>query len=126
VKRALGWAALVPESGVQSLPFQSIRCAGASSDMSSHHTSPSSVRATLVKIELLANDAMALKLVSSEVPGATPKKPASGLIARRRPSSSNFIQAMSSPTVSTVHPGRVGTSIAMLVLPHADGKAAAM
>jgi hypothetical protein len=80
----------------------------------------------LVKIEFLASDCMALKLDSSEVPGATPKKPASGLIARRRPSSSNFIQAMSSPMVSTVHPGRVGTSIAMLVLPHADGKAAAM
>ena len=28
VKRALGWAAGVPDSGVQSLPFQSIRCAG--------------------------------------------------------------------------------------------------
>ena len=60
VKRALGWAAFVPDSGVQSLPFQSIRCAGASSVMSSHHTSPSSVRATLVKIEFLASDCMAL------------------------------------------------------------------
>jgi hypothetical protein len=32
---------------------------------------------------------------------------------------------MSSPTVSTVHPGRVGIIIAMLVLPQADGNAAA-
>src|SRR5947208_6656766 len=30
---------------------------------------------------------------------------------------------MSSPTVSTFQPGRVGTSMAKLVLPHADGKA---
>ena len=33
------------------------------------------------------------------VPGATPKKPVSGLIAQRRPSVSMRIQAMSSPTV---------------------------
>ena len=32
---------------------------------------------------------------------------------------------MSSPIVSTFQPGSVGTSMAMLVLPHADGKAAA-
>ena len=32
---------------------------------------------------------------------------------------------MSSPTVSTVQPGSVGTSIARLVLPQADGKAPA-
>ena len=32
---------------------------------------------------------------------------------------------MSSPTVSMVHPGRVGIIMAMLVLPQADGKAAA-
>ena len=30
---------------------------------------------------------------------------------------------MSSPTVSTFHPGSVGISIARLVFPHADGKA---
>src|SRR3954454_23670973 len=33
---------------------------------------------------------------------------------------------MSSPTVSAVQPGIVGLSIAKLVLPHADGNAAAM
>ncbi len=32
---------------------------------------------------------------------------------------------MSSPMVSTFHPGSVGTSMARLVLPHADGKAPA-
>ena len=66
---------------------------------------------------------MALGLVWLLVPGATPKKPASGLIARRRPSASNFIQQMSSPIVSTFQPGRVGMSMARFVLPQAEGKA---
>src|SRR5688572_9822676 len=51
VNLALGCAAGVSEDedddddddGVQSLPFQSIRCAGFDSVMPSHHTSPSSV-----------------------------------------------------------------------------------
>ena len=85
VKREFGWAALRPVSfaiaGVQSLPCQSIRWAGASLLMPSHHTSPSSVSATLVKMMFSFSVAMALKLVFSEVPGATPKKPASGLMA---------------------------------------------
>ncbi len=46
-------------------------------------------------------------------------------MAYSRPSSPNRIQAMSSPIVSTVHPEIVGSSMARLVLPHADGKAAA-
>ncbi len=37
-----------------------------------------------------------------------------------------FIQAMSSPIVSTFQSGRVGISIARLVFPHADGNAPAM
>ncbi len=78
-----------------------------------------------MKIESRVIVAIAFGLVFSPVPGATPKKPASGLIARRRPSSPNFIQAMSSPIVSTFQPGRVGISIARLVLPQADGKAPA-
>ena len=57
------------------------------------------------------------------MPGATPKKPASGLIAYRRPSSPNFIQAMSSPIVSTFQPSMVGTIIARFVLPQALGNA---
>ena len=72
--------------------------------MPSHHTPPSGVRATLVKIVFRASVAIALGLVAFEVPGATPKKPASGLIARSRPSASGLIQAMSSPTVQTFHP----------------------
>src|SRR6478672_6384618 len=65
VKRELGWAAGVSESGVQSLPFQSVRCAGGSSVRPSHHTSPSSVSATLVKMLLPQSVLMALALVDS-------------------------------------------------------------
>ena len=60
------------------------------------------------------------------VPGATPKKPASGLTAYSRPSLPNFIQAMSSPIVSTFQPGSVGIIIDRLVLPQALGNAPAM
>ena len=70
--------------------------------------------------------ATALALVFAPVPGATPKNPASGLIAYSLPSGPNRIQAMSSPMVSTFQPGMVGCSMARLVLPHADGNAAAM
>ena len=50
--------------------------------MPSHQTSPSSVSAVLVKIELPAAIVrMALGLVFQLVPGATPKKPNSGLTA---------------------------------------------
>src|SRR3954454_9321731 len=126
VKRALGWAAGSSESGVQSRPFQSIACAGGSPVMPSHQMSPSSVRAQLVKIELRSIVPIAFGLVLWLVFGATPKKPASGLTAYRRPSSPNFIHAMSSPTVSAVQPSRVGISIARFVLPDADGKAPAM
>src|ERR1700737_4453524 len=91
--------------------------------MPSHHTSPSSVNAVLVKIQLPSRVSMALRLVLLPVPGATPKNPASGLMAYRRPSEPNFIQQMSSPIVSTFQPGSVGINMARLVLPHADGKA---
>ena len=81
VKRAFGWAAGSSESGVHSLPCQSIAWAGGSSVMPSHQTSPSSVLAQLVKIELARSVAIAFGLVFSPVPGATPKNPASGLTA---------------------------------------------
>jgi hypothetical protein len=73
VKRAFGCAAFVPEAGVQSLPCQSIRCAGGSFVMPSHHTSPSSVSATFVKMTFSRSEAMQFGLVLSLVPGATPK-----------------------------------------------------
>src|SRR5258707_12093496 len=133
VKRALGWAALVPFffaiSGVQGLPCQSVHWAGGVSVMPSHQTPPWGVNATLVKIVFFANVAMALGLVLIEVPGATPKNPASGFMARRRPSGSGVIQAMSSPTVQIFQPFDLnssgGTIMAKLVLPQALGKAAA-
>src|SRR5580658_10003884 len=95
--------------------------------MPSHHTPPSGVSATLVKIEFRASVSMAFGLVLWDVPAATPKNPASGLMARRRPLASGLIQAMSSPTVHTFQPSKPsgGISMAKLVLPQAEGKAAA-
>ena len=81
VKREFGCAAGSSDSGVQSSPCQSIRWAGGSGVIPSHHTSPSSVFAQLVKIEFSATILSAFGFVFSLVPGATPKKPASGLIA---------------------------------------------
>ena len=71
--------------------------------------------------------AMQLGLVSELVPGATPKYPASGLMAYIRPSLPGLIQAMSSPMVVIFQPSKPagGTSMAKLVLPQALGNAAA-
>src|SRR5512134_2243879 len=92
VKRAFGCAALAPVvlaiSGVHLLPCQSVHSAGGSSVIPSHQTPPSGVSATFVKIEFVASVFIAFGFVFAEVPGATPKKPASGLIARRHPSAS--------------------------------------
>src|SRR6266568_5949144 len=128
VKRELGWAAFRPQPGVQGLPCQSVSSAGGVSVIPSHQMSPSGVRATLVKMELAAHDAMALGLDLAEVPGATPKKPYSGLMAYSWPSGPGLIQAMSSPTVEIFQPLFLkvsgGTSMARLVLPQALGNAA--
>src|SRR4029079_1850786 len=131
VKRALACAAkrpFLPSSGVQGLPCQSLSLVGASSVMPSHHTSPSAVSATLVKITLRSSIFIAFGLVASEVPGATPNNPYSGLMARKRPSGPGFIHAMSSPIVVTFQPlyAAGGISIARLVLPQAEGNAAAI
>src|SRR3954466_789219 len=131
VTRALGCAAFAPVSrpisGVHRLPCQSSHSAGGSSVIPSHHTPPSGVSAVLVKIVLRESVAIAFGFVFALVPGATPKKPASGLIARSRPLASGLIQAMSSPTVQTFQPSMPlgGIIIARLVLPHALGNAAA-
>src|SRR5437667_9682546 len=130
VKRAFGCAAFAPVSfaisGVHLFPCQSRHFAGGSSVMPSHQTPPSGVKATLVKIEFFASVAIAFGFVLTDVPGATPKNPASGLMARKRPFSSGLIHAMSSPTVQifhTSHPAG-GISIAKFVLPQALGNAA--
>src|SRR5580700_10329594 len=80
VKRPLGCAAGVFDSGVHGLPRQSRASAGGVSVMPSHQMSPlgtpfSVMRATLVKMLLARRVAMALGFVLSLVPGATPKKP---------------------------------------------------
>src|SRR5262245_14683515 len=93
----------------------------------SHHTSPSSVRATFVKIVFCRIISIALALERYDVPGATPKEPVSGLIAWSRPSPPGLIQAMSSPTVVIFQPwNRLGGIIMeKLVFPQALGNAAA-
>src|SRR5262245_18462574 len=79
VKRLLGCAAgSLP--GVHGFPRQSIRPSGGA-PRPSHHGVLTFVMATLVKIVFFIRLARALGLVFSLVPGATPKKPASGLIA---------------------------------------------
>src|SRR5437773_3106247 len=107
VNRAFGCAALAPVSfaisGVHLFPCQSRHSAGGSSVMPSHHTPPSGVKATLVKIEFFASVAIAFGFVLTDVPGATPKNPASGLMAPKRPLSSGLVQAVSSATVQTFH-----------------------
>src|SRR3977135_2017118 len=132
VNRELGCAAFAPVSlaicGVQRFPCQSRHSSGGSSVMPSHHTPPSGVRAKFVKIVFRDSAAIAFGFVFLDVPGATPKKPASGLIAHRRPSGPGRSQAMSSPTVHTFQPfcDAGGTSMARFVLPQALGKAAAI
>src|SRR6266852_560792 len=81
VNRALGCAAFLPQLGVHSFPCQSISVAGGVSVITSHHASPPGVVATFVNIVLLLIIAMQLGSVFSDVPGATPKNPDSGLIA---------------------------------------------
>src|SRR2546421_4475161 len=81
VKRELGCAALRPLAGVHSRPSQSIALAGVEMPESSHHTSPSGVSATLVKMLFFANVSTAFGFDFLDVPGATPKNPVSGFIA---------------------------------------------
>src|SRR5947209_2892490 len=91
VKRAFGCAAGRPDCGDQALPVQSVSFSGGAFVMPSHHTSPSGVSATFVKMVSRLIDSMQLGLVSQPVPGATPKNPASGLIARSDPSFEGLI-----------------------------------
>src|SRR5436309_3298561 len=108
VKREFGCAALAPVclpiSGVQRLPCQSMHSAGGPSVIPFHQTPPSGVSATLVKIVFFDKAAIAFGFVFTEVPGATPKNPASGLMARSFPSGSGVIHAISSPTVQIFQP----------------------
>ena len=73
-------------------------------------------------------ESIATGLLEYEVPGATPKNPASGLMARRYPSGPGLIQAMSSPTQLISQPSSRmsggGTIMAKFVFPQALGKAA--
>src|SRR3954454_11964094 len=81
VKRAFGCAAGTSDSGVHSLPCQSVAWAGGSPVIPSHQMSPSSVLAQLVKIVFRSIVSIAFGFVLWLVFGATPKNPASGLTA---------------------------------------------
>src|SRR5688572_9197720 len=127
VNRELGCAAFPLETGVQRFPCQSTARAGGSPSIPSHHGWFFSLMAVFVKMAFRFSIAIAFGLVLALVPGATPKKPASGLIARKWLSASGFSHAMSSPTVQTFQPSNPagGMSIAKFVFPQADGNAAA-
>ena len=81
VNRALGCAAGFGFWGVHCSLSQLTSLAGFSLDIPSHQTSPSGVRPQFVKMQFLSRVSMAFLLDSMLVPGATPKKPYSGLIA---------------------------------------------
>lgn len=126
-KREFGWLAGVCWFGDQGCSNQLVSCLGGVLVMPSHQMPPSAVNATFVKMLLpVLMVSIAFGLVCQFVPGATPKNPVSGFVARSCPVLSKFSQAMSSPRVSTFQPGSFGCSIARLVLPQAEGKAAAM
>src|SRR5690606_25914788 len=103
VNRELGCAAGRLAASYGS-PRQSVT--GSPSPRPSHHGWLSAVTPTLVKMVSAWIEASALGLDFFDVPGATPKKPASGLIAYRRPSLPGRIQQISSPTVVIFQPSR--------------------
>ena len=127
VKREFGCAPGTPEAGSHGSPFQLSASVGGSLSSPSHQTVPSGLRTTFVKMVFLRVAARALGFVFSLVPGATPKKPFSGLTAQSRPSGPGRSQAISSPTHQHFQPfsrhAAGGMSIARLVLPQADGNA---
>src|SRR3989304_10302418 len=122
VKRELGGAAGEPPSGSHGLPRQSWASLGTGSSCPSHQTVPSGRSATLVKIVSFLTILMAVGLVFEPVPGATPKTPASGLIAQSLPSAPTRIHEISSPMVWIFQPFIVpgGPSIAKSVFPQAQ------
>src|ERR1700687_2339876 len=103
VYREFGCAA-APFADKALRPCQSIRPAGTAPSMPSHQGSRDAVIAVLVKSELRFSAVITFGLLCALVPGATPKKPASGLTACRYPSAPICIHAMSSPIVQTRYP----------------------
>src|SRR5260370_7024129 len=98
VNRELGCAALRPEAAVHGRRNQSTNSAGFPSVMPSHQTSPLEVAAQLVKMEFFVTVSMALAFDFMLVPGATPKKPYSGLIAWQPPPAPTFTPPSSPPS----------------------------
>ena len=94
--------------------------------MPSHHTPPSGVSATFVKIVFFASAAIALGFVLADVPGATPKNPGLGIDRAQLPVLVGLdprdvvADRPDLPSFETVG----GMSIAKFVLPQALGNAA--
>ena len=129
VNLELGCAPFSPQSGSHFSPFQFRALRGGVLLRPSHQTVLLSRSwTTFVKIVSLFVVARALGFDFALVPGATPKKPYSGLTAQRPPSSPTRSHAISSPTHQTLYPFFLyisgGISIARFVLPQADGNAA--
>src|ERR1700683_2019095 len=120
VYREFGCAA-GPIPGFQSSPFQLMSSSCGTPLMPSHQGSREvAVMATLVKMASCCSAVLTFGLVFALLPGATPKNPASGLMARREPSEAICIQAMSSPTVHTRQPlsSSAETILAKFVFPY--------
>ena len=108
-------------------PASRSRASGGSSVMPSHQMSPSSVERDVGEDRVALDRLHRVRVgLAAPVPGATPKKPASGLIgveaAVLAEAASRRCRRRSSPPSSR---GAWAVSIARLVLPEADGKAAA-
>ena len=118
-------------SGLQGSPFQFRACVGGILVQASPTTRccrPGSCT-TLVKMVPFLVDARALGLDFALVPGATPKKPFSGLMAHRRPSApvthpGDIVAHAPAPCSPSSDSPRAESSMARLVLPQAEGKAA--
>src|SRR5947199_5942465 len=72
VKREFGWAALSLDPFRHGRPRQSVRRSGTGPSIPSHHGQPSSVTATLVKLESWPRVASALGSAFDALPAATP------------------------------------------------------
>src|SRR6476646_7998823 len=94
VNRLLGCAAFSVDAGVHGRPCQSSASCGGGSSCPSHQGVPSGRSATLVKSVSRWIMSNAVGFVFRLVPGTTPKKPASGFTAHRRPSDPGRSHAM--------------------------------
>ena len=121
-------AGRLPIAGVQSLPCQSIRCAGGSLVMPSHQTSPSSVERDVGEDDVLLQRRHGVEVGlfrgagrDAEEAGLRVDRVEPAVLARLDPGDV-VADRGDLPAVEAIFGG---ISMAKLVLPQADGKAAA-